>query len=232
MFIFSPLCLAYVSIKGMLLSLIAALALSIREIGILLLVIVLVAVGAIVYYYYSRAVASSPRSPNSGADPPSRRKFLIGAFAVSIVGSIAAMISPIIEAFSKGYVLAGDVSGGAGVEVKIANVSEVEPEKQVSFIMRRGPDGRPGMHPAILIRLPEDLASKAGKEFIAFSAVCTHLGCIVSYKGDKDEIFCPCHAGYFDPTDGKPVRGPPKKPLPEVKIRIDENGDIYAEGWS
>jgi len=45
----------------------------------------------------------------------------------------------------------------------------------------------------------------------AFSAVCTHLGCIVQYQGDRKVFHCNCHGSEFD-LSGKisPVllRGP------------------------
>jgi len=150
---------------------------------------------------------------------------------LALAGIIAQFLLPLLELLRKGTVVTGEISAGQETPPKIANVAEVPPGSQVSFVLRRNPDGSPGQHPAILIRLTEDKAAVVGKEFVAYSAICTHLGCIVSYKSEEDTIFCPCHAGYFDPTNGKVISGPPKKPLPEVKLRIDENGDIYAEGW-
>ena len=45
--------------------------------------------------------------------------------------------------------------------------------------------------PAILVHLP-------GGELRAFSQKCTHLGCVVYYEADTDEMACPCHEGVFD----------------------------------
>jgi cytochrome b6-f complex iron-sulfur subunit len=48
--------------------------------------------------------------------------------------------------------------------------------------------------------------------FLAMSAICTHLRCIVQWVG-KDNLFeCPCHAGVFNRV-GEVVGGPPPRPL-------------------
>jgi len=59
-------------------------------------------------------------------------------------------------------------------------------------------------------------------ELRAFSAVCTHLGCIVSWKKDEGIFLCPCHAGKFDPN-GNVIAGPPPKPLPHYRVKVEEN---------
>lgn len=69
-----------------------------------------------------------------------------------------------------------------------------------------------GSQPAILIRTPND-------ELKAFTAVCTHLACIVQYRPDISQIWCACHNGHFD-LSGKNVEGPPPKPLEEYTINV------------
>lgn len=63
----------------------------------------------------------------------------------------------------------------------------------------------------------------------AFSPICTHLGCFVSWEGsDKhpNEFFCPCHDGRYY-KDGRNVPGtPPLKPL-SVYDHAVENGMLY-----
>lgn len=54
--------------------------------------------------------------------------------------------------------------------------------------------------------------------FLAFSASCTHLGCLVNWDSDRREFLCPCHAAVFD-ASGKVVSGPPPSPLPAMKIK-------------
>jgi Rieske Fe-S protein len=56
--------------------------------------------------------------------------------------------------------------------------------------------------------------------FKAFSAVCTHQGCIVdSISGGI--IGCPCHGSEFSIKDGSVVRGPASRPLPPVAIKVE-----------
>jgi Rieske Fe-S protein len=73
-----------------------------------------------------------------------------------------------------------------------------------------------GSQPAILVKT-------AGGELKAFSANCTHLGCIVQYRSDLNHIWCACHNGHFD-LNGKNIEGPPPKPLEEyiVNVRGDQ----------
>jgi len=73
-----------------------------------------------------------------------------------------------------------------------------------------------GSQPAILVK-------DANGELKAFSAVCTHLGCIVQYRSDISQIWCACHNGHFD-LNGRNVEGPPPKPLEQyvVNVRADQ----------
>jgi Rieske Fe-S protein len=56
-------------------------------------------------------------------------------------------------------------------------------------------------------------------KFHAFSAVCTHVGCILNKIADG-KIDCPCHGSEFRITDGSLVTGPASGPLPKKKIKI------------
>ena len=66
-------------------------------------------------------------------------------------------------------------------------------------------------------------------EFRAYGQKCTHLSCAVRPRPDEGVIHCPCHEGYFDLLSGKPIAGPPRRPLPLVRIALRGN-DIYATG--
>ena len=57
-------------------------------------------------------------------------------------------------------------------------------------------------------------------EFKAFSAVCTHMGCIVNQISDGT-IDCPCHGSKYSIKDGSVVNGPAASPLPPVAIKVD-----------
>ncbi len=63
------------------------------------------------------------------------------------------------------------------------------------------------------------LVRKRGGDLVAFSAVCTHLGCIVQWEKDKQDFLCPCHAGHYS-TDGVVTAGPPPKPLKKIPFVV------------
>ena len=56
-------------------------------------------------------------------------------------------------------------------------------------------------------------------QYRAFSAVCTHVGCIMSKVADGT-IDCPCHGSEFTITTGAVVTGPAPAPLPRKQIKI------------
>ena len=55
--------------------------------------------------------------------------------------------------------------------------------------------------------------------FAAFSAVCTHLGCVIKWQPAEQEFLCPCHAGRFSAT-GQVLGGPPPAPLEELPVTL------------
>jgi len=59
---------------------------------------------------------------------------------------------------------------------------------------------------------------KKGK-YLAFSAVCTHVGCILN-KIANGSIDCPCHGSEFRITDGSLITGPANGPLPKKNIKV------------
>jgi len=59
----------------------------------------------------------------------------------------------------------------------------------------------------------------------AFSAICTHVGCICNEVADGT-INCPCHGAKFKITDGSAVAGPTTVPLPAKTVSVT-NGKIY-----
>ena len=96
------------------------------------------------------------------------------------------------------------------------------------------PDGQ-----AVLIRVAPGLIeadpsrrSWAPAGLIAFSKVCTHAGCPVGlYQADNHQLLCPCHQSAFDVLQGaRPAFGPAARPLPQLPLRIDEEGYVTADG--
>jgi Rieske Fe-S protein len=56
---------------------------------------------------------------------------------------------------------------------------------------------------------------------VVFSAVCSHLGCLVSYHKEKQEFVCPCHGGKYD-LAGRNICGPPPAPLTRFPLKIQD----------
>jgi len=100
----------------------------------------------------------------------------------------------------------GDAKAGGAA---IASESDVAPGKAVAF--------KDSGNPAILVHL------KNG-DFVAYSAVCTHQGCTVAYKGGQ--LACPCHGSVYDPANGAEVlAGPAPRPLPEIPVEV-KGGEV------
>ena len=67
-----------------------------------------------------------------------------------------------------------------------------------------------------------------GRDYVAMSNVCTHLGCRVRWVDDQDQFFCPCHNAVFD-KEGQVVAGPPPKPLDKFEVKV-ENDQLFVLG--
>ncbi|MDD2695088.1 MAG: Rieske (2Fe-2S) protein [Anaerolineales bacterium] len=62
---------------------------------------------------------------------------------------------------------------------------------------------------------------KEGGEIEAFSNLCTHLSCRVTWQAEAGEYICPCHDGHFD-TQGEVTFGPPPRPLDKYEFKIED----------
>jgi Rieske Fe-S protein len=74
----------------------------------------------------------------------------------------------------------------------------------------------------VLVRLDE-------QNFVAYNQACTHLSCPVIPDPQANCLRCPCHEGLFDLKSGRPIAGPPRRPLTSIKLEIRQ-GKIYATG--
>lgn len=131
-----------------------------------------------------------------------------------LIGLVALFFASGVLAALLKYLWPATGNKGASVEVQIATVDEVQTGSAKKFLF----NGKA----SVLLRTP------AG--FRAFGAVCTHLGCVASWKPDENLIFCPCHLGRFDPNTGAVISGPPPSPLPAIDIAVRE-GAVYALKW-
>ena len=74
----------------------------------------------------------------------------------------------------------------------------------------------------LLIRLEDG-------RLVAFGQQCSHLSCAVIPEPERGQLRCPCHNGYFEINEGRPIAGPPRRPLPRVRLAVRDGG-IYATG--
>ncbi len=61
------------------------------------------------------------------------------------------------------------------------------------------------------------LVVNTGEGYRAFSAVCTHLGCLVKWKKGRRQFFCPCHGARFG-LEGEVMGGPAPRPLAKLEV--------------
>ncbi len=137
-----------------------------------------------------------------------RRKFINFLLGFSITGWLGSVLYPIISYMKppkKTETIVGTVKAG--------KVSE--------FPLNSGKIIRYGRKPVIVIHKPDG-------EFVALTATCTHLDCIVQYRKDKKQIWCACHNGLYD-LNGRNISGPPPKPLTKMLVR-KINDEILISG--
>jgi cytochrome b6-f complex iron-sulfur subunit len=107
-----------------------------------------------------------------------------------------------------GFSVSGGCSDSASEGQVIARVSEVPLGSAIEFR-----DDYSGER-AVLVHLE-------GGQFVAYSVVCTHQGCLVLYR--DAELVCPCHGSVFDPArGGAAVRGPARDPLQKVEVEAED----------
>lgn len=116
---------------------------------------------------------------------------------------------------------------------KIANKRDLPEGSTMVFFF----PGEEDKHRSFLTHLSQEYQREAKEEgidqyivdgFVAFNTVCPHLECPIELP-DDDVFICPCHGGFFSLIDGTVLGGPSPRPLPAIKLEIDEGtGDIYA----
>lgn len=81
----------------------------------------------------------------------------------------------------------------------------------------------PGEHDSCL------LVRAAEREFLAYGNKCSHLSCPVTPDVKAGCLRCPCHHGSFDLATGRPLAGPPRRPLARITLEV-RDGTVYATG--
>jgi cytochrome b6-f complex iron-sulfur subunit len=148
------------------------------------------------------ADAKSVADPKSQPEPARRRliEILLGG---GLFASFASFVYPVLR-----YLVPPPVAELGADQVIAGKIGELKPNSAKIF--------RFGSRPGLLIRNTDG-------SYRALSATCTHLGCILQYRGDLLEIWCACHNGLYD-LNGRNISGPPPRPLEvyEVHLRGDE----------
>lgn len=131
--------------------------------------------------------------------PPAQRR----TFLIAVAGGLAALL-----AAAAGWPLLRFLSPPAGEGEREAVVVPRSAVKSgaAHFFQYRG-------KPAVV------LEPKPAR-YVALSAICTHLGCVVQWQEKTGELLCPCHGGRFS-VDGAVLGGPPPRPLESLPVTID-----------
>lgn len=121
---------------------------------------------------------------------------------------------------------AADVTVGAAFQVIPHNIEYEdhyldEKAKAVVFMTRITPSE---------LNVSPDRQDWSYDGIIAYSKVCTHVGCPVAlYEQHTHHLLCPCHQSTFDLADeANVVFGPAKRPLPQLPIAVDTEGYLVA----
>ena len=89
--------------------------------------------------------------------------------------------------------------------------------------------------PGILLKFGEAVEGGVGPDgdIVAYSVLCPHKGWYLNYNADDRTLNCPGHFSRFDAeVAGQQIWGHATQNLPQFTLRVDEKGDIYAEGCS
>lgn len=150
-----------------------------------------------------------------------RRQFLrgglvatAGAAATTVMGAGEARATPVL----------------AQVEYpsnRLANVADLKVNEPMDIAY---PDAD---SPGVLLKLGTPVEGGVGPDgdIVAFSVLCPHKGYILSYSGEDRTLNCPGHFSRFDAeAGGQQIWGHATENLPQFVLRVDDKGDIYAEG--
>lgn len=148
-----------------------------------------------------------------------RRKFLTGA-GIAAAGAIGTGLPMPAKA----------APGSARVEYpsnRLANVKDLKVNEPFDVTY---PDGDA---PGVLIKLGKRVPGGAGADgdIVGFSTICPHKGFPLSYAAADHTFNCPGHFSRFDcESGGQQVWGQATQNLPQYTLRVDDKGDIHAEG--
>lgn len=140
-----------------------------------------------------------------------RRRLISYLLGFSVLATLGGVLTPII-----GYLWPPrQAAGGRGDRVQVGTTADF-PVGQGKIV--------PVNDKAVIVVN----TSQGGLK--SFSAICTHLGCIVEWDQARQFILCPCHDGRFNPLNGMVISGPPPAPLPPLKLTVEGETIYVSEG--
>jgi Rieske Fe-S protein len=148
--------------------------------------------------------------PNEG-ECPGRRAFLKCAALAGAIGVLAGV--PLLS-----YVAAPALKKGTTKWIDFGPVDQLKPGGiemlSYEFMVKDG-----------WLVLPQRgfvwAKLDSHEKITVFSSTCTHLACNVIWRKEKGIFECPCHSGQFD-INGRPIAGPPTKPLIAQDHKVEE----------
>ena len=149
-----------------------------------------------------------------------RRQFLSGA-SMTVAGVAAATVS---VPQAKAAPPSARVNYPSN---RLANVSELKVNEPLNVSY---PDNDA---PGVLLKLGKRVAEGVGPErdIVGFSTTCPHKGFPLSYNRSDRTLNCPGHYSRFDcEAGGQQIWGQATQNLPQYVLRVDDKGDIFAEG--
>ncbi len=150
----------------------------------------------------------------------SRRDFLKTSGS-SVAAGAAATITGVAVAPSTGGAAA--TSATSPYEKKtVAQAETLKTNVPMSFTY---PDAS---SPCTLIKLGQAAPGGVGPDgdIVAYSSLCTHMGCPVVYDADRKVFKCPCHYSTFDAEmAGQMVCGQATEDLPRIVLQYDAADD-------
>ncbi len=188
-----------------------------------------------------------------------RRGLLLGVFAVAGGIMTLALAVPGIRSLGPKPAKSDDNQGSTenslfttnwkkGTKIVTVDGRQVMVDDlEVGGVLTVFPQGFEGSSPdqVILIRLaqlgpndppypisPPGHTSYGVQGYVAYSKLCTHLGCPVGlYQERTQQLVCPCHQSIFNVNSGAiPEFGPAPRPLPQLPITVDATGQMRANG--
>ena len=120
-------------------------------------------------------------------------------------------------------------------DLEVGGVAQVQPELPAGKVRHLDDIAKDSV---LLIRIrPEEFNLDAERlswtyeGIIAFSKICSHMGCAVAlYEQTTKHLLCPCHQSTFDVTRAaKVIFGPSARPLPQLAVTVDSQGYLVAK---